>query len=96
VKNIASVQLNGKDLGTVWCDPWRAEIPDGVLQESENRLAITVANLWVNRLIGDSGLPQDKRLTWTTYNPFHPDSPLQESGLLGPVAVMTEVQRSAD
>lgn len=96
VKNIASVELNGKDLGTVWCDPWRAEIPDGVLQDRENLLTITVANLWVNRLIGDSGLPQDKRLTWTTYKPFHPDSPLQESGLLGPVAVMTEVQRRAD
>ena len=92
VKNIASARLNGKDLGIVWCDPWRADIPSGVLQDRDNTLEITVANLWINRLIGDSGLAQDKRLTWSTYNPFHPDSPLQESGLLGPVTVMTETQ----
>jgi hypothetical protein len=90
VKNIASVKLNGKDLGVVWCEPWRAEIPTGTLQAQNNQLEITVANLWINRLIGDSGLAKAKQLTWTTYNPFKPDSPLQESGLLGPVTIMTE------
>ena len=89
VKNLASVQLNGRELGVVWCDPWQVEIPDGLLRERGNRLEITVANLWINRLIGDSGLPEKKRLSWTTYNPFHPDSPLQESGLLGPVTILT-------
>jgi hypothetical protein len=87
VKNMASVKLNGKDLGVVWCDPWRVKIPAGVLLERNNRLEITVANLWINRLIGDSALPQDKRLTWTTYSVYNPQFPLQESGLLGPVTV---------
>src|ERR1019366_1328779 len=82
VKNLASVSLNGRNLGILWCDPWRTEIPNGVLRERGNFLEITVANLWINRLIGDSGLPQERQLTWTTYNPFRPDSPLQESGLL--------------
>ncbi len=90
VKNLAAIALNGTDLGVVWCDPWRAEIPGGVLKEHGNALEITVANLWINRLIGDAALPQEKRLTWTTYNPFHPDSPLQESGLLGPVTIQCE------
>ncbi len=90
VKNLASVSLNGVDLGVVWCDPWRVEIPAGLLREKDNRLEITVANLWINRLIGDSGLKRDKRMTWTTHNPFKPDSPLQESGLLGPVTIMTD------
>ncbi len=90
VKNMASVKLNGTDLGVVWCDPWRVEIPAGLLKEKDNRLEITVANLWINRLIGDSGLPKDKRLTWSTLEPFKPDSPLQESGLLGPVTLVTE------
>jgi hypothetical protein len=90
VKDMASVELNGTDLGVVWCDPWRVDIPAGLLREKDNRLEITVANLWINRLIGDSGLPKAKRLTWSTLEPFKPDSPLQESGLLGPVSVMTE------
>jgi hypothetical protein len=87
VKNLASIKLNGHDLGVVWCDPWRVAIPAGALQEQNNSLQVMVANLWINRLIRDSGLPPQERLTWTTSNPFHPDSPLQESGLLGPVSI---------
>ena len=87
VKNLASVKLNGRDLGVVWCDPWQVAIPDGVLQERNNQLEVVVANLWINRLIGDSGLPQEKRFTWVPDNPFCPESTLQESGLLGPVTI---------
>jgi hypothetical protein len=35
----------------------------------------------------DAGLPQKKRFTCTTFNPYHPDSPLLESGLMGPVTL---------
>ena len=87
VKNLASVKLNGHDLGVVWCDPWRVAIPSGLLQKQNNTLQVVVANLWINRLIGDSGLPLQERFTWTTSNPFRPDSLLQESGLLGPVVI---------
>lgn len=96
VKNMAWVKLNGRDLGILWCDPWRAEIPGGVLRQRDNVLEITVANLWINRLIGDSGLPPGSGLTWTTYNPFRPDSPLQESGLLGPVSVQSSERDAED
>lgn len=89
VKNLASVKLNGKDLGTVWCDPWQVRIPEGTLRAKGNVLEITVANLWINRLIADSALPPDKRLTQTTYNPYKPNSPLEKSGLLGPVTIQT-------
>jgi hypothetical protein len=58
VKNIASVRLNGRDLGVVWCDPWRVEITDAVKRKG-NRLEIRVANLWPNRLIGDEREPPD-------------------------------------
>ncbi|HNY87453.1 MAG TPA: glycosyl hydrolase, partial [Candidatus Hydrogenedentes bacterium] len=90
VKNMASVRLNGTDLGVAWCMPWRLEIPEGLLRPQGNELEITVANLWINRLIGDSALPKRKRLTWSTLTPFRPDSPLEPSGLLGPVSLMTE------
>ena len=86
---MASVTLNGKALGTVWCAPWRVRIPEGVLRERDNTLEVTVANLWINRLIGDSGLPQEKRLTVTTRNPDTPNAPLQPSGLLGPVTILS-------
>ena len=88
VKNLARVRMNGRDLGVVWCAPWRVEITDHV-KNSGNQLEIAVANLWPNRLIGDQSLPEAQRLTWTTWNPFTKDSPLLESGLLGPVTLMT-------
>lgn len=58
VKNIAGVRLNGRDLGVVWCDPWRVDITDTV-KASSNLLEIRVANLWPNRLIGDEREPAD-------------------------------------
>lgn len=87
VKNLATVTLNGKILGTVWCDPWRVGVPNGLLKPRANTLDVTVANLWINRLIGDSRLPSEQRLTSVTYNNYKPDSPLQPSGLLGPVTI---------
>jgi len=91
VKNLAQVRLNGRDLGVVWCAPWRVEIT-GAVKATDNQLEITVVNLWPNRLIGDQWLPAEKRLTWTTWNPFTKDTPLLESGLLGPVTLW-EVER---
>jgi hypothetical protein len=83
---MARVRLNGKDLGTAWCAPWALGI-DGAAQEKGNELEIDVANLWPNRLIGDQALPPEKRVTWTTWNPYKRGSPLLPSGLLGPVTV---------
>ena len=58
VYNMARVNLNGKDLGVVWTAPWRVNI-SGAVKNTDNRLVITVANLWVNRLIGDASRPYD-------------------------------------
>jgi hypothetical protein len=58
VKNIAAVRLNGRDLGVVWCDPWRVEITEAIRRKG-NRLEVRVANLWPNRLIGDEREPPD-------------------------------------
>jgi hypothetical protein len=58
VKNIAKIKLNGKELGVVWTNPFRVRINDAVKQKN-NLLEIEVANLWINRLIGDEQKPWD-------------------------------------
>jgi hypothetical protein len=58
VKNVARVRLNGRDLGIVWCAPWRVEV-GGVLKAKGNRIEIEVVNTWVNRIIGDEQEPLD-------------------------------------
>ncbi len=58
VKNLARVGLNGKDLGILWTSPWQVRITDCIKKKS-NRLTIEVANLWINRLIGDEIKPYD-------------------------------------
>jgi hypothetical protein len=58
VKNLARVRLNGRDLGVVWCAPWRVDIT-ATVKMSGNALEIEVANLWPNRLIGDEQEPPD-------------------------------------
>ena len=86
VKDTARVKLNGKDLGVVWCHPWRVEISKAV-KPGENQLEIEVVNLWPNRLIGDSGLPEAQRRTRTNM-PLNAKGKFLPSGLLGPVIVM--------
>ena len=85
VKNIASVWLNGKNLGIVWTSPWSVDITAAVKQKG-NQLEIDVINLWPNRLTGDAALPPAQRLTHTNIE-IKKDAPLLPSGLLGPVAI---------
>ncbi len=84
---IASIELNGKDLGIVWTKPFRMEITDA-LKEGENSLVITLVSNWHNRLIGDRGKPQSERFTMTNIN-IRDDWKLQKSGLTGPVRIMS-------
>ncbi len=90
VKNLAQVRLNGRDLGTVWTVPFRVDITDCV-KPRDNRLEVTVVNLWPNRLIGDQQLPPEQRRTYTNITKFKKDSPLLPSGLLGPVRILSGI-----
>ena len=91
---IAEITLNGVDCGIVWRPPFMADIT-GAVKSGVNKLEVKVVNSWRNRLIGDSKLPESKRLTKTnirvldrTINRRRPKWELEESGLLGPVRVL--------
>ena len=59
---VAEVSLNGKRLGLSWLPPYRIEI-SGAVHPGANQVEIRVANLWANRLNGDSLLPESERFT---------------------------------
>jgi hypothetical protein len=86
VKNLAEVIINGKSLGIVWKTPFRVNVTEA-LKQGENTLEIKVTNLWVNRLIGDQQPGVTKKVTYTTMPFYRANSPLLQSGLLGPVKI---------
>jgi len=86
VKEIAEVSVNGKPLGILWKPPFEADVT-GALKPGANHLEIKVTNLWPNRIIGDQQPSAAKQYTFTIYKPYTKDSPLLESGLLGPVTL---------
>ncbi|MGH7942152.1 MAG: glycosyl hydrolase [Limisphaerales bacterium] len=58
VEVMAEAKLNGQPLGILWKPPFELDVTSA-LAAGPNRLEIKVANLWVNRLIGDQQLPSD-------------------------------------
>ncbi|WP_025141949.1 glycosyl hydrolase [Pedobacter jeongneungensis] len=87
--SIAEVKINGINCGTLWTAPHRLDISKAIKQ-GDNKIEIEVTNTWANRLIGDSKLPEDKRVTKTT-TPFRLEGKsLNPAGLLGPVLIQVE------
>jgi alpha-L-rhamnosidase/F5/8 type C domain len=85
VADIADVAVNGKPVAAVWRKPFRVNLT-GVLMAGPNTLEVKVANVWVNRIIGDQ---QPGATKITTVQSYRADSPLLPSGLLGPVKVIS-------
>ncbi|MDO5553849.1 MAG: glycosyl hydrolase [Planctomycetia bacterium] len=98
VHDIASVRLNGSELGIVWTAPWEIALGDSTVA-GRNHLEITVTNCWSNRLIGDAGLEPEERFTktnvvlekenelMTAWRGYTTKVPLMPGGLLGPVVI---------
>ncbi len=90
VKEMAEVEVNGKPVGGIlWKPPFRVDVTRA-LQPGANEISVKVTNLWPNRMIGDLQPGVTAKYTWTDFRPFKADSPLLESGLLGPVTVWSE------
>lgn len=93
---VATVYLNGQEVGTRIFPPYRFELGE-LLREGENTLTIDVTNSWLNQLIGEAKKPLEQQRTrsnlgrgpkdpsnrpWRDYMP-------ERSGLMGPVRVVT-------
>jgi hypothetical protein len=85
-REVAEVMINGKPVGYAWHAPYRVEI-GSAMRRGSNAIEIRVANLWVNRLIGDAQ-PGARKITWTALPTYKPDAPLRRSGLIGPVRLL--------
>lgn len=79
VGNIASIEVNGIEVGTLWAAPYRVDVT-GFVNVGKNTLSIAVTNTWHNRLAFDAGLKREERITWTIGAPPK-DSPLEFSGI---------------
>lgn len=89
VHDTAVVRVNGKELGTLWKEPYRLDI-SAALRPGKNEVEITVVNPWINRLIGDNRSKAEDRATFTSTNIVKPGARLKPAGLLGPVRVLAE------
>jgi alpha-L-rhamnosidase len=87
LRDVGEVSLNGRPLGILWTPPFVLDITDAV-HRGENHLKVKVANLWVNRLIGDAQPGAQIKYTFTTIPTYEADAPLRPSGLLGPVRII--------
>ncbi|MDE1914846.1 MAG: glycoside hydrolase [Sphingomonadales bacterium] len=90
VNEVAQVSINGKVVGTAWHAPYRLDISRAV-HAGANHVEVKVANLWVNRLIGDAQPDMQKpgahKITFTAMPTYRADAPLRPSGLIGPVVL---------
>jgi len=87
VGELAEVKINGRSCGTIWAAPFRLEVTAS-LKSGKNRIEIEVANHWANRIIGDASQPESERITKTNIQRLTVETPLVESGLIGPVRLL--------
>ena len=86
IGDVAEVRVNGMRAGTVWHAPYRLDVAR-LVRRGSNQTEVKVADLWVNRLIGDAQ-PGAKKVTFVAAPTYHADAPLRPSGLIGPVTLL--------
>lgn len=85
VGDVAEVVVNGKPAGIAWKPPYEVDV-GSLVAPGTNTVEVRVANLWVNRLIGDAQ-PGATKVTFTAAPTYKADAPLRPSGLIGPVTL---------
>ena len=99
-ENLADIMVNGQPMGVIWCPPYEVDITDAV-RAGVNGVAISVTNLWWNRLVGDAkypgGFPDGQGGyactgpgTFATHKAWSAADTLLPSGLLGPVQLRVQ------
>ncbi|HVQ36320.1 MAG TPA: glycosyl hydrolase [Pyrinomonadaceae bacterium] len=88
VNDLAEVSVNGQVLGILWKWPYQVDVT-GALKPGANQLEIKVTNQWTNRLIGDRSALLDRKVLAAGVPGFGPPPTLSDSGLLGPVTLVT-------
>ncbi|MBN2013494.1 glycoside hydrolase [candidate division KSB1 bacterium] len=88
--DVAEVSINGKVAGTRWKPPYTFDITN-ILKPGANRFEIKITSQWTNRLVGDVNAPADKKILPVGSEKifFFRTPPLQESGLIGPVTIIS-------
>jgi hypothetical protein len=93
VAETARVTLNGRDVGTLWSQPFQLRVGEA-LRPGTNTLEIEVTNLAANRVrdLDRRGVAwkafHDANVVGIDYEPLDASAwPLRDSGLLGPVAL---------
>jgi len=71
VANIAEVAVNGKPVAAAWRKPFRVNLT-GALKAGANTLEVKVANVWVNRIIGDQDPAPRRSLRFSPTGPIRP------------------------
>lgn len=94
VANLATVRVNGRQIGYAWRPPFQIPLPVGL--GGRVAIEIDVANTWRNRLIGDHGKVQAERVTHVVpmlrkgqqWLPGGDGAEPDPAGLLGPVRIL--------
>jgi hypothetical protein len=92
VRELAEVAVNGKPVGIIWKPLFEADVT-AALKPGRNQIEVKVTNLWRNRLIGDRQPATEKKYTFITFQHYTKDTPLLDSGLLGPVRLLAVTRK---
>ena len=91
IGTIATVKLNGKELGTLWTNPYRIAMVN-TAKPATNVLEIDVTSNWMNQMLWQNKKPQHERDTWVLANTLEkmPNNGIMSSGIYGKVWISTK------
>ena len=83
VRDWATVKVNGRTAGRLWCAPYACDIAD-MTKPGKNVIEVEVTSTIYNKLVSDAGKSEADRTTWTMCGPSA-DAKYADAGLYGPV-----------